>query len=424
MTLITAEAGYASDEVLQQKVIKLETKIEELQRKTTRKDKSLRDDITKIEQRVKINGFLTAGLSTSDSEAATIFNEISNDRVSTQADSILGLQFALKINEKADATVQLVSKGISDYEANTEWAYLSYKINDDLTARAGRFKIPFYMLSNSIDVKFVYPWVRLPVEVYSLTVSDAEMFDLIYRYNLGHYNFKVQLLAGTSTDQQQISTEKLAVDSQISPGLVVEITRGNWLTRLGYLRGTVNISSPGFDTLDTQFANLGIDPLGADKSTTTYANIGVIYNNGIYQVLSEAYDLSFEDTLAPASRGGYIALARRFGDWSPFISLATLKTINDSDRDDALQIINQELPSLAPIAESLFNVLKTTQDSVSLGVRWDFSPGIALKAQVDRAGNFDNTPGTFAVLNDDQGLPTPLTDKQVYVYSITLDSVF
>ncbi len=62
-------------------------------------------------------------------------------------------------------TVQATVKSEQDtWKGNLEWAYLSFAAAQGLTLRAGRLRLPIYMYSETLDVGFTHPWLRLPDE--------------------------------------------------------------------------------------------------------------------------------------------------------------------------------------------------------------------------------------------------------------------
>ncbi len=400
----------------------LKTEIEKLKQKTERKTKSLSERVNNMREMYRIHGFITAAMATRDSEAVSA--GISNESITTQADSILGLQLELDINRKARATIQLVSEGLKEHNTATEWAYITYDLNKRFDLRGGRIRQPLYMLSESLKVRYTYPWVRPPLEVYNLDSNNAELFDVIYRNNLGNnIQLKAQAYIGRIAGTQKILESTLDFASDNTFGFRLEASSSNLLYVMGVHRSKLSYDSDAFRAVDEQFLNLGIDTISAKKASAYYYNLGAMYNDGVYQVYAEAVKIGFDRSLLPRPYGGYISFARSYGAWQPFIVLGKANT--PSDRfDSALNVIQQDAPLLAPLAERFFNSISSKQKTVSVGVRWDVMRGLAVKMQIDRSSGFGSTNGLNFTPLDEFGLPTGLRDDHIFNYSLSMDAVF
>src|SRR5690606_38291839 len=81
--------------------------------------------------------------------------------------SKLSAQFRYGVTDRLAVTAQAIAKPEQDsWKAKVEWLYLSHQTTDRLVLRAGRLRSPVYMYSDTLDVGFSYPWLRLPDEVY------------------------------------------------------------------------------------------------------------------------------------------------------------------------------------------------------------------------------------------------------------------
>ncbi|MGM0680095.1 MAG: hypothetical protein ACQESY_09550, partial [Pseudomonadota bacterium] len=130
---------------------------------------------------VMVSGYASFAGTYSDSENATTgasvpyYFELADDtaRFDTE-DNDIGLQFSTAVSDKVDMTVVLHAQGGADnYDIDTQWAYASYHFNNELELRMGKYKGPFYMVSDYKDVGYAYPWVRPPLEVYSTNPIEA-----------------------------------------------------------------------------------------------------------------------------------------------------------------------------------------------------------------------------------------------------------
>ncbi|MFZ5605387.1 MAG: hypothetical protein ACOY7J_23255, partial [Pseudomonadota bacterium] len=123
-------------------VDQLEKRIAEQEKQITRLNNTMkgtraavkedRQRIADMQERLKINGFMSAGVAQNDGdEVSEPFYGIS-DSYSTAAVSKLGVQMTFEVSDKFSATAQLVSKGTNDYDVTAEWAYISYEATNNL----------------------------------------------------------------------------------------------------------------------------------------------------------------------------------------------------------------------------------------------------------------------------------------------------
>ena len=64
------------------------------------------------------------------------------------------------LGEGLSVTGQIVARGVNDFDANFEWAYISYEINDNWTVQAGKKRLPLFYYSDFFDVGYAYVWMR------------------------------------------------------------------------------------------------------------------------------------------------------------------------------------------------------------------------------------------------------------------------
>lgn len=368
----------ATNEELEQDIKKLEKQLKKLKKKSDKRYKKLKSSIDELSSRLEINGFATASLAKAD-EAAGAPNGITDNGWSTQSDDIMGLQMSFMMNEKASYTIQMVSKHASDNHAvRTEWSYFAYQINNKLRFRAGRIRIPYYMLSESVEVGYSYNWVRPPTELYNLSSNNAEMMDLTYQHSFGLFNTTSRLWVGRQADIQNLGGGlEMIFTSDNIVGFTFDVNKGPYSGHFGALyvpkvSNTFSGSEEGQQVtalggaaenlLQTaRAAALDVDPMlaafsgviaageaadisyslaGAGETTTDdifasvdgvaritegreiqhinsetyYVNIGGAYDNGTLQIMGEFTRFDIENTLLQGLEGGYLAAAYRVSD--------------------------------------------------------------------------------------------------------------
>lgn len=381
-------------------VDQLEKRIAEQEKQITRLNNTLkgtraavkedRQRIADMQERLKINGFMSAGVATNDGdEVEEAFYGIS-DNYSTAAISKLGVQFTFEVADNISATAQLVSKGANDYEVNAEWAYLTYEATNDLRFNIGRQRIPYYLLSEYLDVGYALPWVTPPIEMYNIPISSTDGISAIYDFDLGPMNFSWQTYAGASNGySEQLQAE---FSQNESWGTNLQMEAGSWTFRMGYNTSKLDADpDPGGagdqlttamntaqDTLAPMLANapFGIPTApapdwagGLENFVTDYISAGFMYDNGDLLVLGEISNLSTDDTVQPVGDAGYLTIGYRFGKWMPHVTFAKFQTDSKNDKQvRQLQEYGDSVGRAAYLAAlGLNGQLNSSNQNISVG---------------------------------------------------------
>jgi len=457
----------------QTRIQKLEAQLKNTQRSARKTDQTLKDYMS----RLKVNGFITAGAarSTTDQEQGDYewkyLTKIS-DEWNWKADSVAGIQFTYAIDPKWDATLQLLSRFEDEFRSDadgvitTEWAYLTYRPVDAASVRFGRMRTPLYMFSEYLDVGFAYPWVRPPAETYRVPFTYYDGISVDYVVEMGSWNLLTNVAAGRSDPSVILGLRAEDV------GLVnFNLNRDAWTFRIGYTNTTVESDDARLQDLQSAVDGLfragriseSYQVLG-DGNRAEYISFGGMYDDGTWQIIAEATELHWEDSLVLDGWSNYLTIGHRFGEIMPYITYAHEYTPGDNDRkrhevidaaDAAIPLLNGLIPDTPPDDETYQEALDREsliitrdgltsarnqlaafiekQKSLSLGVRWDVSPRVATKFEVSRITGFDeggNNAGRYdpiaANATADTQVHAPeegLTSPQ-YVTSFVINAVF
>src|ERR1700733_1555936 len=107
---------------------------------------------------------------------------------SADIDSRMGAQVMARFTPQLSAMLQVISEQRYNdtYTPHVEWANITYQPIPDLSLRVGRIVLPTFLLSDSRKVGYANPWVRPPVEVYSLSpIFDSDGGYVSYNVHLG-----------------------------------------------------------------------------------------------------------------------------------------------------------------------------------------------------------------------------------------------
>jgi len=383
------------------------------------------------DNKLKVNGFITAAVTTAQEN----LNAYSlTDKTNFRGLSKAGVQLSYKLNENADATIQMVARtsntGTDVWQVNAEWAYLGYQITDDLKLRAGRLRIPFYIYSESLDVGYSYPWVRPPLDVYRSPITAYDGMDLLYSFNTGPLHNRLQVWTGSYADTSNgpagVPDNLMLKDLN---GLNISSSWGDFTARA--MAFTIGVA--GTTTLDVSGGPPG-PPVYlklAVQDNLDYSALGFQWDNGQYFVITETTDLRSRDGLFfTDEKAGYITGGVRIQDWTPYATYGWYYTANEGDFVGTFNGASAcGGPAVAGGAAD--NKSCSGQEkSLSLGLRKELGENLSVKAQWDHYYDFNGTNGIFGFAGySSTGFPVTTTTAgagwtNADVYTVTLDAVF
>lgn len=114
-------------------------------------------------------------------------------------ESLIALQMVASINNRLDATIQLVAKAADEWTPDIDWFYLTYKLNDSSKIMAGRRMLPMYYFSEYMEVGFAYPWIRPPANLYWWEITQFNGLTYLYNFELGNWNLDFSAFMGEET---------------------------------------------------------------------------------------------------------------------------------------------------------------------------------------------------------------------------------
>ncbi|WP_278956919.1 hypothetical protein [Aquipseudomonas alcaligenes] len=315
-----------------------------------------------------INGFGTVGvthLGGEDDGRSYGISGQTNDSWRGDQLSKFGAQLTYGVTDTVGLTLQTTAKAYGDeWKANLEWAYLSWQSTDNLMMRVGRLRTPVYMYSESIDVGFSYPWLRLPDEVYSqVQLSNYEGADIVYNLPLSFATLSFQLAGGIAKNRDYyIYDEEFDIDYDNVFGSSVSLATNDFGTfRVGYVEADIDTDVSGSFT--DIFGNPGTATLLAlDKDKGKFTSIGYQYDNGTWLTANEWTSRVIENDGSNSTDSFYLMGGRRFGDFLAHVTYAQL------DEDEG------------------------RQSSWTLGLNYNILPTVVLKGEykrVDTTGGYD-----------------------------------
>lgn len=348
---------------------------------------------------LKFNGFATATGGVVDDPMGGNYMAHAIDNASSYAgytkdpdfglESLIGLQFDYRINDKTNVMTQIVAEGNNGYNAKAEWAYIAYQMTDNWRVRGGHMALPTFMYSDTIKVGQSYPWVRLPAEAYyGVPVTSFDGVDLTYRQGMGDWNLNVSLLTGGSTTSRFKTKNSVGLNATLAndsltlhagviktelifpftcPPVTIPVTTIQNFPLPLPPGSTVNVTLPGTCPLNIAGAN------------TLFSNAGAIYDDGQWFVAGEFAQLII-DGWANDWNSGYVSVGHYFGKWLPYVLASKIDTFNGDD-----------CTAIKPYCN--LNTQYSEQTTYAIGTRYALSDSVSVKGQIDHVGEFNATTG-------------------------------
>ena len=338
---------------------------------------------------VDINGFasIKGGMALSSDDELYGYD----DDFSFKNESLAALQVKSDLGDKLSVTAQLLGRGSDDWDVKFEWAFLSYDLTDTLRVNAGRLRTPFYKYSDFRDVGYAYDWSRVPQSVYGLGFDNIEGASLYHTTTLGSFDSSLQLIVGSYDGDAAIGDA--VADAQIDnvTGIAWELGQDGYSFRAAYLMGKTTFYVDQLDSspagLYAQLTAFGLGALAKDldivDESSSFAGIGFNIDKNDWLVVSEITKATVDDSFISDQESYYISIGHRFDNITPYVSF---EKEDNKAKTEIYAGVPTASPIFAPVA-GLVNSLETERNSINVGVRYDFHPSAAFKAQYTNADN-------------------------------------
>ena len=267
-------------------------------------------------------------------------------------ETLFGLQFKADLIDGLSATAQMVARGADDFDVTMEWAYMSYKLDNNWTLQAGRKRLPLFYYSDFYDVGYAYVWMRAPENNYTWEIFNYNGANVLYNNSFGDWSLSTNVYAGREDDKEnklftdffEGGTPTRVVWKDILGG--VASTSYEWFeARVTYMQYTAELYQDG-ERLPTSFGGL--------ESNNKFYGIALNFDFDSLFVLTELNRLDSEDFSKMDTM--MATLGYRIDSITPYLAYSAF----ENERDNAEK-----------------------HNTRSVGVRWDFHPSAAFKVQYD-----------------------------------------
>ena len=358
----------------------------------------------------QFNGFGTVGITHMGGESDLDYGIQGQTNDGWRGDQLskLAVQLRYGITDTLSVTGQLGTKPAQDsWEAGPGNLYLAWQANDNLTLRGGRLGTPIYMYSETLNVGFSYPWLRLPEEVYSLVqLTSHDGGDVLYNRSTDIGTLSFQVAGGQAIGREQYALDDMHdIDYRDVFASNLALSTDNFGTfRIGYAEADLKITVD--DVVNTYFAGIRNYALVQyDGNKGKFSSIGHQYDNGTWLSAAEAVKLSIENNSKTGASEAettafYIMGGRRFDDYLAHITYGQL------DEPSGRQV------------------------SMTYGLNYSITPTVTLKGEFKRV---DTSQGDDAIgvyqstaqeAFDNKALGTSFGTPDGDIFSVGVDFIF
>ena len=372
---------------------------------------------------VSIYGFGTLGLTYQNNKDIIYRSSLRMKRgtdgdVSLQNDSKFGLQLDWQIKPEFSFTIQ----GSVDFSGVTlEWANLKYNITDELDIKVGQMRFPTAMYSDILKVSYSYDWVRLPEDVYGiLPLTSYQGAEINYQDIYKSMEYHIKFYGGTSKDTMVGSEDIGDYDIELKHifGVNLSLIFDNLEIYTGYTQTDITITN---DRINSYFNMLyksdisqqtkdilkGYDPR---DQKTKYISLGFKYNYQDAYLLGEYVDIDMDNIISD-NYAWYMTAGYHIDKFTPHITYSKVTGRSNYTTKINYTQIDKDL-------EEMSQRTLTSQEHITLGVRYDIKDNIALKAQYDHIKESDKGIG-ISIHKEDPYKPTDID-----VLSLSMDFIF
>jgi len=383
------------------------------------------------DRRISVGGFGTIGALYHDEDGLEYRRNVSQGsgaeagEVDFATDTIGGLQLNAAWNQQLDAVVQ----GVTRLSADNDWdpeltrAFVRYNPNETIALRAGRIGWDVYPRADSRDIGYSQLTIRPSLEVFG--VSPNEHYDggeLVLKRLLGGSVAGFTLFGGVPKGKIANADGSVSnLDGGRLWGAHLEYAPGAWQLRLG--AGVFESDeAPPLEGLAAGLRMTGVpeavalgDDFARRERKIQFYVAGATYDEGPAQLRLFAAQTRTEQVVYPEFYTAQAVGGYRLGALTPYASYSFIR-----NRDDIRGTGLPDQPQLAPLNAGAYAAQAASrynQQTLALGLRWDFLPKLALKLQADHVWIDDSR-----LVFDDR--PDPSEDTEMTVLGLALDFVF
>lgn len=303
-------------------------------------------------------------------------------------ESLFAIQLSADINNKTTATAQLLSRGSDDYHVDFEWAYITHELSASSQISAGRLRLPLFRYSASQDVGYSYHFITPPQSVYDAPYNNIDGVRYDYQGFSGKFDYNFQVAFGQSDTDFEMAGQPTTLTIDTAALISGEVGYQSLRGRAVFATADVSMRNASLDGATAAIASVSESlaaSLRAEDDTGIFWGVGIDYDDGLWFMAAEFTHVEIDDSFYPDQDSFYITGGARLDKWTPFF----VHEVADRNNAVAYPSALNELPvpaqeQLLPIVSGLQMAAMQDTQATTLGVRYDWSHGVSIKADVTR----------------------------------------
>jgi opacity protein-like surface antigen len=355
-----------------------------------------------------LSGFGTVGYAVSDQTYT--YQRFIDSHGSFKRDTVLGAQLDARLSTEWSATVQATLapslRSDESWALTPSWAFVSWRPGNDWLVRLGKQRVPLYLNSENKDVGQTYDFMRLPAEVYAMApTNDCNGLYVSHNWlpDLGEVTLDVFMGRGqmdVRTYSRDLGPNFLRANTNVAgAALTLRTDSATWRVGLDHaitrLRNGQDMTSAfPYQDLGFGMGYYAVDPrLGPAGRTASILNDVIMVGADVevapgWRVVSElARNIQRRTDVGFNSAGGYVAVLHKMDRFTPYVSLARLRSMGASLRVvqqlDAAMVLPSPSFDQINAAQRIAadNVPVYDQTSVAIGTSYALTPQSKIKAE-------------------------------------------
>ncbi len=353
------------------------------------------------------------------------------------SDSKLAVQLDAFLSPTLTFTIQTLAQRNYDdtFTPELEWANLKYKPVDSFYLRIGRVVAPTFMQAEYRNVGYAQTMVRPPNDFYfALPYYHIDGIDTAYTQELGDASLTLQLTGGQY--QQKLLGFQNGVNQFKQNAYFANaiLDYHQVLYRLAYsFTNNVSVNSPSIDAYDQSMATLlnaqvpGAQTVNDNLQFQDMAgenwSLGFSHESEALLLQGEIVWIKTRSNAGQDGRAEYLLIGKTFGNWTPY---AAYSAVHCNENFNLPRIDASGYSAEVQQAAGVVNMmsyglqLEREQNTLAVGVRYDFSRSADLKLQFEHIHKPAGAIGDFTQIQP--GFAN--SEQHANVVTLAFDFVF
>lgn len=212
---------------------------------------------------IDLSGFMTWGVAKSNNPSPWYVNREITDDVCYSCDTTIGLQLDYEVVDELRVSSQLVKRPEDAWDKPIlEWAYVAYELSGNLEFRAGKLRLPMFLMSDYYYVGNAYPWIRPVAEVYNrqLGMTAFDGIDFIYDWHLNdQMTLSIHPYFGSDkTERVNLKNQSWLFELKDQYGMALDFTTERLRLHVNYFEADAELTFE-YANSRSQWAYAGLD---------------------------------------------------------------------------------------------------------------------------------------------------------------------